>query len=161
MARALHVRIPPNVIHDQRILAMETDMTSMKTDLASLASQVGGLASNIDDPWPCSTLKGGRTRLLGPPVSFAMPKTRPPAPLPSGSKKGTKSATWFEQFAAYAALLHLASDTWVGHASLCLTERTAEEWALIKESLALHGKDVKDFKVFQAELTANFVDVSV
>jgi hypothetical protein len=42
-----------------------------------------------------------------------------------------------------------------------LSGKAAEQWALIKKSLALHGKDVKDFELFKAELLANFVDMSV
>ena len=94
-------------------------------------------------------------------MPFVAPKTRPPAPIFNGSKDGTKITTWFEQFAAYAALLQLTPDTLVDHASLCLSGKAAEQWALIKKSLALHGKDVKDFDLFKAELLANFVDMSV
>jgi hypothetical protein len=79
----------------------------------------------------------------------------------SGSKEGTKITTWFEQFAAYATLLQLTPDTLVDHASLCLTGKAAEQWALIRKSLALHGKDSSNFEVFKAELTANFVDLAL
>lgn len=57
--------------------------------------------------------------------------------------------------------LYFPPNTLVDHASLCLTCRAAQQWALIKKSLALHGEDVKDFEVFKAELMANSVDMAV
>jgi Retrotransposon gag protein len=49
----------------------------------------------------------------------------------------------------------------VDHASLCLYGKAAEQWALIRKSWVLHGKDVKDFDLFKAEMLANYVDMFV
>ena len=89
------------------------------------------------------------------------PFRRPPAPLFNGDKEGTDVITWMGQFDDYATILGLQADELVSHASLCLTGRAAKEWALLKRSLSVQGKDPKDFAVFKSSLLTHFVEVEV
>jgi hypothetical protein len=89
------------------------------------------------------------------------PKTWPLAPIFSGAKDGTNIITWFQEQFTYASLLHLTPDTLVDHASLCVSGKAAEQWNMIRKSMFLHEKGVKDFDLFKAELLSTFVDMSV
>jgi hypothetical protein len=153
-ARAFHVRIPANMLNDARILAIEDRVSTLDSKVQSLDSKLDEVLALL------RTNAGGASSSTSPRIPHTS-HTRPPAPLFNGSKEGTKISTWFEQFASYATILRLTPDSLVDHASLCLQGKAAEQWALIRKSLALHGKDVSDFEVFKAELTACFVDLAL
>eukprot|EP00884_Botryococcus_braunii_P016002 jgi/Botrbrau1/3085/Bobra.0070s0072.2 len=80
--------------------------------------------------------------------SFPSKPIRVPPPKFDGSKEGTKVTTWFEQFDGYASLMHIAPGDLVANASLCLSGRAAEQWALMKKSLTQRGGDPRDFSTF-------------
>jgi hypothetical protein len=93
--------------------------------------------------------------------SFQTKPIRVPPPKFDGTKEGTKITTWFEQFDDYASLMHIATRDLVANASLCLSGRAAEQWALMKKSLAQRGKDPKDFSTFKTEMLSQFVEGKV
>jgi hypothetical protein len=126
-----------------RITAVK-GLRGMRDQLSKLRDLVVGTHGGMPPlrpPTPPSPTQWG-------PINTPKP-IRVPPPKFDGTKEGTKVTTWFEQFDDYSAIVQIAPCELVANASLCLSGRAAEQWALMKKSLIQRGKDPGDFETFK------------
>jgi hypothetical protein len=139
VANDVHARLEPTDVQELRLTTLEAEVAASKGVLSQLQALVGLFGGNLDSILAGLGASGPSQGAFSTPAPSFVSKTRPPAPIFSEAKDGTKITTWFEQLGSYASLLHLTPDTLVDHASLCLSGKAAEQWALIRKSLVLHG----------------------
>ena len=146
-----------------RLSTIESQLTDIRGQFSDIRDQFSELRDLIvgsqggtpplRPPTPSSPTPWG-------PVTTPKP-IRVPPPKFDGTKEGTKITTWFEQFDDYSTIMQISPCDLVANASLCLSGRAAEQWALMKKSLVQRGKDPRDFDTFKAEMLAQFVEGKV
>jgi hypothetical protein len=118
MARAIHARMPYSELQELRIRALEADGAAVKSDISLLRERFGAFDGKLDSILSAVGEGCGTQGAFSTPAPSFPLKTRAPAAMCNGAKDRPKITTWFEQFGAYASLLHLTPDTVVDHASL-------------------------------------------
>lgn len=144
------------------IQAKSTEIDALKAEITQLRELIA--SAQIGAP-PLTPPPSANPSIQAPQGSLTTgiaPKpVRVPPPKFDGTKEGTKVTTWFEQFDDYSTIMQIAPCDLVANASLCLTGRAAEQWALMKKSLVQRGKDPRDFATFKSEMLSQFVEGKV
>ena len=130
---------------DLRFGSMESSIRDLKSEFGELKDL---LLAGRDGALPLNPPTNPIAPPQSDPLSYTSKPIRVPAPRFDGTKGGTKVNTWLEQFDDYAPIMQISPGDLVANASLCLTGRAAEQWAVIKKSLAQRGKDPRDFYTF-------------
>jgi hypothetical protein len=138
LARAIYARMLHADPQDLRELRVSnTNRAAIKGDIPLMGEQFATFHCKLDTNLRTPHAGGGTQGASSRPAAPLPPKTRPTAPMFNGARDGTKITTWFEQLGAYAPLLNLTPHTLVRHASLCLSGKAAEQWAIVKEFFRL------------------------